>query len=265
MNPNEILPAVRTALAENTARLCDLLRAQPDLTALAGNGSAWTVRDAAAHLVVAANVHSELAAGTPSPLTAANIGNLAAISAALIADIPEREPDKLAALVADSVDSFLATTADRPGGSALRWHLDIPATLAEFTGVVLNEVLLHGYDIACGLSAPWPIAPDHAALAIGTAVPALPLIVGPAAGHTARYGLELRGGPALTMRFTDGAVAVEPPGGPVDCTVDVDPVALLLLITGRMDRWTAIATGLLSGGGARPDLAAGFPALFAYP
>jgi hypothetical protein len=37
---------------------------------------------------------------------------------------------------------------------------------------------------------------------------------------------------------------------------------LLLVLLGRMDRWPAFAAGLLTAGGRRPELAAGFPDLF---
>jgi hypothetical protein len=56
---------------------------------------------------------------------------------------------------------------------------------------------------------------------------------------------------------------VEPPGGPVDATPSADPVAFLMLGSGR--RYEAVALGGLTAGGARPDLAFDFPTLFVYP
>lgn len=266
MDPNQALSAVRAALDENVTRLCALLRAQPDLGMPNGNNSLWTVRDGAAHLVVVGNVYSELATGTPSPLTMENIGDLDKISAALIADIPEAAPDKLATLVREAMDRFLSTTDGWPGDAPLTWHCSIPMTLTEFTAAVLCETLIHGYDLACGLDAPWPISTEHALLVLGYTAPVMPLLLSPAsAGHTAAYGVAFRGGPGITLRFTEGSLSLEPAGAAVDCDLDVDPVAFLLMLTGRLPKSAAFALGAIRAGGARPDLAAGFPDLFVYP
>jgi hypothetical protein len=68
----------------------------------------------------------------------------------------------------------------------------------------------------------------------------------------------------MTVRFTDGALGVEPPG-PVDVTISADPVAFLLVSAGRLSRYEAIALGLLSAEGRRPELALGLPDLFVNP
>ena len=51
----------------------------------------------------------------------------------------------------------------------------------------------------------------------------------------------------------------------MDCELSVDPVAFLLVGTGRMSRYEAVALGLLSLGGAKPEMALGLPDLFVYP
>ncbi len=70
----------------------------------------------------------------------------------------------------------------------------------------------------------------------------------------------------MTVRFTDGVFGLEEAdAGPVDATISADPVAFLMVGTGRLSRYQAIALGLLSVGGNRPDLAIGFWDLFLYP
>ena len=66
------------------------------------------------------------------------------------------------------------------------------------------------------------------------------------AGHTASYRLDLGPAGRLTARFTDGTLVVEPPGDePVDCEIVADPAAMLLVSSGRLSQWPAIALGLI--------------------
>ncbi|MGH9035636.1 MAG: maleylpyruvate isomerase family mycothiol-dependent enzyme, partial [Acidimicrobiia bacterium] len=67
-------------------------------------------------------------------------------------------------------------------------------------------------------------------------------------------------------RFIDGLYRVEPAdSGPVDGTISADPVAFLLVGSGRLNPVAAVALGLLSTGGEHPELALGFNQLFVYP
>jgi SCP-2 sterol transfer family len=64
-------------------------------------------------------------------------------------------------------------------------------------------------------------------------------------GVTAGFGIDLRGGSSFTVRFNDGSYRLEPPrSGPVDCSISADPVAFLLMWSGRMSPWEAIALNL---------------------
>jgi hypothetical protein len=58
---------------------------------------------------------------------------------------------------------------------------------------------------------------------------------------------------------------LEPAGGEVDATLSADPVAFLMVGSGRLSRYEAVALGAMTVGGNRPDLAFDFPTLFAYP
>jgi hypothetical protein len=64
----------------------------------------------------------------------------------------------------------------------------------------------------------------------------------------------------------DVETALEPPGsGPVDCTISADPVAFLLVWSGRMNQWEAIALGVYGIDGRDSGLGLRFMNLFAYP
>jgi hypothetical protein len=85
-------------------------------------------------------------------------------------------------------------------------------------------------------------------------------------GLSAAFGLELRGAGEMTVRFTDGVYSLEPAGtSPVDGTISADPVAFLMVGSGRLAQHEAIALGLMSFGGDQPELALAFGDLFVYP
>lgn len=267
MDRTETLIAASSAVSRNAARFADLVRTQPDLSMPLTGGSTWTAREAAAHLSAGINLYAEIATGIPSPYPSLDRESVTVSNAWLIADIAESDPDKLAGMVLDSVERFLRVTAGRPGDETVPWHAGLPADPASLAMIIVGELLLHGYDIACTAGSPWPIEVDDVLLVLEGYAPLLGLCLNPAAtaGHTAAYGIEVRGGPALTVRFADGLYSLEAPGAPVDCELSVDPIAFLLVFTGRLARWPAISLGLISAGGARPELAVGFPDLFVYP
>lgn len=267
MDRTEALRAARTICADATARVVDLLRAQPNLDAPLGGGSSWDVREAAVHLVVANNVYSELAAGVPSPFAGLDAATIAATNTHLAADVAETDPAKLANLLAAASARFLEQTSGWSGEHAVVFHAGIPIDLAVLTTILASESLLHGYDIAAALAAPWPIAPGDAALVLDVYLPFAPVTVDPtaAAGHSAGYEIALRGGPSYLLRFEAGTCALEASGGEVDCRLSVDPVAHLLVVSGRAPRWPAFALGQFTAEGPRPELAAGFFDLFVFP
>ncbi|MGH8992997.1 MAG: maleylpyruvate isomerase N-terminal domain-containing protein [Acidimicrobiia bacterium] len=268
MDSTAIRDAARAGLAEVADRLTALVGSLPEATTPILPGT-WTVRDAAVHLAVASDLYAELAARAPVPLLAAwtTVEQWNAESAALIADIPETDPDKLAVIMGDAVGRFLEVTGRRPADQPAAWFgLDLDVT--RLVCLILGEWEVHGHDIATATGHPWSIDPGHAQLALYSYGGALGRFVDPvaAAGHTAAYGVEIRGGDRFTARFTDGAFSVEPPGaGPVDCVISADPVALVMVALGRLSPLEAVNDGLFSAGGDRPELALGFLDLFDIP
>ena len=267
MDRTDILLAARAALADNVARVAGVLRTLPDLATPIGGGSIWTVREAAVHLAAWTNVYADIAVGVPSPVTELTPAFLAAMSEQLNADVAESDPGRVTDLLTDATDRYLRITAGWAGDQMTPYHAGLPVDLADLTTILAADFVLHGYDIACAVGVPWLLDAGHALLTLGAYAPLLGHVCNPAttAGLTVAYGVAVRGGPTLTVRFTDGAFALEAPGDPVDCEISVDPVAFLLVFSGRLPRWPAITLGLVSAGGARPELAGGFPDLFVYP
>lgn len=275
-SPASALPESRNALSHTSGRLAELLRSLPDTGATIA-GSTWTVGDTAAHVVMNLRHATFAAAGravpwaegaTSAPGTPRGVGELNARAVTVEA---ERHPRALAGMLGTAVGDFLAGSAKLPPDHPIPspyYQGEMALDLAGLTGIQLAEVLVHGYDIARVTGRPWPIAADDARLALRAALPLTPAFVNPetARGHTGGYDLRIRGGPRVVFRFADGHASLEEPGGaPVDCHVLAEPVALLLVMYGRIPQWEPIAKGRLLTWGRRPWRALGFMRLFFTP
>jgi uncharacterized protein (TIGR03083 family) len=247
-----------------TGQFAELVVSAPDLSVLA-RGSKWTVREVAVHVAVGARSFADLALEASPSLP--GMADVCAEIERRMADVSETDPGKVAALTQDAIEDFIDAWVDRPADHPVDWG-GAPVTAATLAGVLLGEVVMHGYDVAYALGRPWPIDPAHAGLILAAYGPLFPHIVDPerAKGHSAGYALDFGGGPVLTVRFTDGVIGLEPPGmGPVDVTICSDPVTFLMVADGRLSQYEAIALGRMSATGDRPELAVGFKDLFVNP
>ena len=267
MEPDEMLDAIRAALGAATTRLADLIRPLPDLEQPIPD-SEWTARQAVAHLVTGLDLYSEIATGTPSPITESTPTAYAEWGLRRIADVAETDAAKLAYLLDDASDRFQSSVTGQAGDTVVTWHAGMELDLATLAGLMLGEVVLHGYDIALATRRPWPLVPDEVALILGTYGPLMGLTVDTdrTEGLIFAIGVELRGLASFVVRFDDGRFSVDPhEQGPLDSTLSADPTAFLLVTSGRMARWPAFALGLYEAGGSRPELAVGFKDLFVFP
>jgi hypothetical protein len=265
--PATVLTQARTALEATAKRTADLIRSLSDLHAPVP-GSEWTVREAAVHLVNLAGIYADIAGGMPSPIESMTREALADQNARRLGDIPESDPEKVAGFLTEAVAGLLEATACRSGDQAVVFHAGVSLDLASLICISLGEHVLHGYDIARAVGSPWPIDPLHARLVLSG--------YGPCYGSwlngevppdlATGYGIELRGGDGFAVRFLEGGCHLEPwDSEAVDCTISADPVAFLLVQSGRMNQWEAIALGLYSTKGPRSELGLTFVDLFAYP
>jgi uncharacterized protein (TIGR03083 family) len=231
-------------------------------------GLEWSAREVAAHLISATTLYTELATGAPSPLKAVTPEALRVFNAERIADVADVEPEQLAKSIVDVSSRFVDVAADRPPQAPVRWHAELVLDTSQLTCVLLAEYLLHGLDLAAVSGAPWTIEPQHTALVLYGYGPVLPACVNPktSAGHSARYRLDLDPTGQLAVQFRDGVVTVGPADdAPYDCLITADSTAFLLVSTGRMPQATAIALGLMSASGPRPELGLTFGSRFRYP
>lgn len=244
----------RAAVEAAAAQTAQLIRAIPD-TNLRAHGLDWTVGETATHLVWVTRGYTRWASGRGAPEW--GLDRLADTNARLINELPGRRPAALADLFAEGTRGFLETTANLPGDRPVPWFGGHALSLASATCLVLEEVLVHGYDIAKAIGRPWPIAARHASLAVDGLTSVLPLMVNPqtAGTVTATYAIHVRGGSRFVVRFQGGALTVEPlSAAPFDCHISADPVAFLLVSMGRVSQWRAVARGKLVAWGRKPWL-----------
>jgi len=253
--------AAQRAVAEAGPRLTAQLRAgpPPGVPAL----GEWNLGQLAVHISHAIDTTTAMVKGGGGLL--GDIWQLSSLSGVMI----QGEGQRSLAQVADRIDvgvvAFLAAMAEAGGdGAALRpWLVagtELP--LSALTCEVLSELTVHGLDVARAVGAPWPIDRAHAALIVeGFLFPSLHALgrtvvdQTAAGGVRARFEVRLRGGGRAWLRFHDGDFSVEqPPEGPVDCHLSVDPAAFLAVSWGRTSQWPAIARGQLVAWGRKPWL-----------
>ncbi|HVL26669.1 MAG TPA: maleylpyruvate isomerase N-terminal domain-containing protein [Acidimicrobiales bacterium] len=248
----------QAAVREMSARVGALVRSvrRPDAR---GVGD-WSVVELACHLSHAMDAVSATARGAGGFIE--DIAGLAGLTATMVASESERDPLKLG----DRIEASVAAAMDWMGPAAdaglQTWFLPgVKVPISFLTCHILNELTVHGHDIAKAEGVAWPISKTTARLVLeGFVVPVLTHIGDQlvheenARGVRVAYRLHLRGGGSSTWRFQDGKLTVTqgPSNEPVDCHISADPVAFLLVTWGRLNQWRAIGRGQLLAWGRKP-------------
>lgn len=261
------LSETQAALVAATRRTALLLRDAPDGRSPVPN-LAWTVGDTAAHLVtILAHSRgfitgeedaSRYATLDPDAHTPAERSVTA--NALMLEEFTERAPARLADLLEMSAEEFVAAGDHRQPDEQVLIEAGVSMTVPTMTGVLLGEELVHGLDIARALGRPWRIDRRDAILVVSALIAMVPEIVDRqgTAGVRASFEIRVRGGPGYQVRIDDGTVTITDPGGRVDCWVNADPVAALLLGYERVGQWGQIVRGRMIVGGRKPWLALKF-------
>jgi len=252
---------VRAALRDVVPRVTDLLRSADDPVAAALGE--WNVAEVATHLSQAWELIPSLARGeSASPLP--DMWALADMTKAAVRSGLERDLGVIAARIEASAAEFERVLASSDPDALGPWLVEgVKVPLRLFACHLLNECLVHGYDIARANRRPWGIDRADAALVfegfifplVASLAPRTLVHQGNAARLGASYDLRLRGAGRAFLVFDDGMLTIEPPSSrTVDCHISADPAALLLVSWGRRSQWAVVATGRLLAWGRRPWL-----------
>ena len=251
--------AAQAGVADAGARVSALLRSvtHPDAPAL----GEWNVTDVAVHLSHAVDIVGAMADGTDS--MAPEIWDVAKLTTMLVAGESERDLAVIATRIDASVARLLAALRSGAEGERRKWLVEgVEMPMSTLACHALNELVVHGRDIAKADDVPWPVERAHASLILrGFLFPVLAALRGSmvdqdaAAGVKASYDVRLRGGGGAVIRFDDGDLSVSgSPDGPVDCHLLVDPVTFMLVAWARVGQWPAIGRGQLLAWGRKPWL-----------
>jgi hypothetical protein len=187
----------------------------------------------------------------------------------------ERDLAVLADRIEERAEEYLGKCAAHSPDEPRPWIVEgTTVPLSALTCNLLNETIMHGYDIAHAAGRKWRIEPTHAAMVVRqffvpvvqTADPRTFVNAEQAAGLQATYELHLRGGGRLNWVFDDGSLRVEEPSAlRVDCHISADPAAFFMVFWNRQSQWNAIAKGQLVAWGRKPWLGLKFRSLMRNP
>ncbi|MEU7055848.1 maleylpyruvate isomerase N-terminal domain-containing protein [Streptomyces sp. NPDC046197] len=259
-------------LRRAATRTAALLRTVPD-PGTRVPGLDWTVAETAAHLVAELRDYAGFAAGTAKARDVLDTLQLAAgaapgevnaaANARALTGFTDRDPLRLAEQLPDAVEEFASSVARLRPQEAVPVTNGLAMTVPVMIASLLGEQLVHGLDIARARRAPWRIERRDAQLVIeGVLAMAADYVDRRrTAGLHVSYELRFRGGPRHRFAVSDGTAHVTAAGEPVDCVINADPVAFLLVGYGRVGQWSQVLRGRLVAGGRRPWLGLRFGSL----
>ena len=279
--------AAQRALRQEVARVTALLRSLRDPGAPALGE--WSVAEVALHLsqswvAVSGLVTEDLSGvygvlpgleGTAGASLIKDVWDLSGVTTLAVDSDPERDLGVLARRIEERADRFFEGLNGMRADEVRPWLVEgTTVTLPTLTCHLLNETVVHGFDIARASAQPWVVEPASAALVLeGFLVPVLRALDPHALVDQVRagdvrttYEIRIRGGGRFLFVFHDGALTIEAPSSRrVDCHISADPAALLLVAWGRTSHWQAIGRGQLMAWGRKPWLGPKFRELLRNP
>lgn len=265
--------AVRASVRTTAARFCDLVSSVPDPGIEASAG--WSVADVTAHLVVIALLDAMPLPAAAPPFEMPGLAEAAARTTVdtvhdfndlVMSHFTDRDTGRLLATLRERVDLMLTASNSHDPGETFPWLGGARVPLAGLFAHMVNELLIHGNDIARAVKAPWVMPAQDAALFFDL------FLVGVANSHKGvlidgskrpvdrRIAVEFRSGYTTPVTFVvrNGQASTEPPGPGADATVRFDPATLNMMLFGRISKARAVLTRKIVIGGPRPWLLPAF-------
>jgi uncharacterized protein (TIGR03083 family) len=260
--------AVREAFSKVGNRFADVVEKAPDPHAKAIG--AWSVAETAAHVGWIARVYTVMVEGDGGPLplpemeepvAAANIETVSDMNDIAMTAYPERDPHRLAAQLRADIAEVLRVSQDFDPEKPVWWLGGSRVPVAGLLAHLLNELEIHGHDIARASGRPWRIESAHEAMFlelffVGMVRNDVGKLLDYAKPSPRRIAVEFRSAytAPVVMVLQHGGLRVEEPDGTADVRLTFDPAVLVPMMFGRISQARAVLTGKVRLGGRRPWL-----------
>lgn len=266
--------AVRDAVHEAGDRFADLILSVPDPAALATKD--WSVSETAAHVAGIAWNYTAMLADGERPLPIPDVRPYMPtttvdtihtdLNPVQLRSYTERDPARLAERLRASIAEIMRVTADADPERTISWLGGSRLPLAGVLAHMMNELLIHGWDIARAVGVPWRIANDQAALFFDLFLVEIirrgygRLLDDDRPVRPGRIAVEFRSAytTPVSIVLDSGEASVAEPHGGSDVRIRFRPAALLLVLFHRTGHVRATLTGSLMAWGRRPWLLPAF-------
>lgn len=264
---------VRESVRATAERFCDMVTSVPDPRAMAT--AQWSVADTVAHVTTIAFLNTMLLEAAPVPfqmprmaetIAAVNVEGVHGLNDQVMSYFTERGTVRLLRTLREHVDLMLTASETRDPAETFSWLGGARLPLAGMFAHMVNELLIHGDDIASSVKVPWVMPPEDAALFFDLFYAGLAgsdqgrLLDGSKRPLRRSIAAEFRSGYTKPVTFVvrDGHLTVRPPGPETDITIRFDPATLNMMMFGRISRPRAVLTRKIIIGGPRPWLLPAF-------
>jgi hypothetical protein len=264
---------VRVSLEKNGDRFAGLVASAPDPQAMVTEE--WSVADTAAHLVAISAYYPALLRPEEIPhpfpaldarILSVDVDGIAELNHHVLNELSERDPRALAERLRRHVDEILRMSENLDPRRTVTWLGSSRLPVAGLLAHLVNELMIHGWDIARAVGAPWPMSRRDAGLFFDLFLTGVvrngmgTLLDTGEPPHPRRIAVEFRSRHTrpVTMVLRDGEVTVQEQGRGADARLRFDPVVLDLMLFGRVSRARAVLTGKIVVTGRRPWLLPAF-------
>ena len=256
----------RTAVADSAKRFLDVAAASDPHTMATAD---WSVADTVAHVGTIALMYTHIvrfdepaipAVGKQFLLT--TVDTVADLNTETLGAVTQRDLPTLVARLRADIDSVLSATESMDPNTLVTWLGDSRVPIGGVLAHLVNELHIHGRDIARATGAPWHTPPEHAALFFEVFfVELLRNGVGhlldndePPRDRPIAVGFRSRYTTPVTIVLHRGKVSVADWNSPVDVRIFFDPPAFNLMMFHRISKPRAALTGKVRVWGRRPWL-----------
>ena len=257
---------LRESLSQTGDRFATLVSSVGDPEAKAvGN---WSVAETAAHVVVIASLYTTMlsagASAHPIPgledrIRESALDEVGALNEYALAHMVERDPIALGGHIREAVGKLIAMSDDLDPSCHVTWLGGAQVPVAGWYAHLLNELHLHGGDIARAGGERWDVPQLDAAMSFEMFLVAM---LRGDTGHLLAHEPMSRSDVAIRFRsrhtapvvlaVRDGRIVIDPSSGRLDATLYFQPAALMQILFMRLGKTRAALTGQIAVLGRKP-------------